>query len=83
MRPRASLRPPACLSQVNPLSLFLYRSKYYEKDSLVADPDYGSILSSLLGELVVHSVRVEVDISVQNFPRDFYIWIRTGFRQPE
>jgi hypothetical protein len=25
-------------------------SKYYEKDALVSDPDYGSILSSLLGE---------------------------------
>lgn len=25
-------------------------SKYYEKDALVSDPDYGSILSSLLGK---------------------------------
>jgi len=30
-----------------------YCSKYYEKDSLVADPDYGSILSSLLGKQII------------------------------
>jgi hypothetical protein len=30
-----------------------YCSKYYEKDSLVADPDYGSILSSLLGKWII------------------------------
>ncbi|KAE8746359.1 hypothetical protein FOCC_FOCC007032, partial [Frankliniella occidentalis] len=29
-------------------------NKYYEKDSLVADPDYGSILSSLLGTEYLH-----------------------------
>lgn len=28
-------------------------SKYYEKDALVADPEYGSILSSLLGKLTI------------------------------
>lgn len=27
-----------------------FYSKYYEKDSLVSDAEYGSILSSLLGE---------------------------------
>lgn len=27
----------------------MFFSKYYEKDALVADPGYGSILSSLLG----------------------------------
>lgn len=36
---------------------YLYYSKYYEKDSLVADPDYGSILSSLLGNLILLIIR--------------------------
>ena len=31
-------------------SVCLLHSKYYEKDALVADSDYGSILSSLLGK---------------------------------
>lgn len=38
-----------------PYSIFnvvlVFYSKYYEKDALVADPDYGTILSSLLGIL--------------------------------
>ena len=34
------------------VTLYMYRfSKYYEKDALAADPDYGTILSSLLGNV--------------------------------
>ena len=29
---------------------FVFVRKYYEKDALVADPEYGSVLSHLLGE---------------------------------
>lgn len=32
---------------------FTHVRKYYEKDALMADPEYGSVLSHLLGELAV------------------------------
>ena len=32
------------------LFYIIYYSKYYEADALAADPEYGTILSSLLGE---------------------------------
>lgn len=41
---------PICVACTSLTRRRLLCSKYYEKDSLVADPDYGSILSSLLGK---------------------------------
>lgn len=38
---------------------FLLNSKYYEKDALVADPEYGSLLGHLLGEFnILYTVYV-------------------------
>ena len=31
--------------------MLIFFSKYYEKEALTADPDYGTILSSLLGKI--------------------------------
>lgn len=47
---------PIVSSVIQPTFLII-SSKYYEKDSLVADPDYGTILSSLLGEFIDYTVK--------------------------
>jgi len=38
--------------------LSFFCSKYYEKYALVYDADYGSILSSLLGNIILHSLHI-------------------------